>query len=207
VRAEFRAVRSRNVNEKQNPGPWAQTKAALGWIAFVAAALAASVEVFLHKSRTFGERFLGIQAAAVLLIVPFYTVFWEGHDVTPLLAFLAAYVFMCLVARIGGALERRRGGPREHSHYSGYPRVMRFTGRMNERTVKLMIEPMLVLIIGIFTLPASEPLGSYLLLAGFGLSLTVNLNAGYEHRRVLDMHDAAIDQKDIVDQFRDMRGE
>lgn len=193
--------------EQQQQGGLSQSRAFLGWMVFIAGAMSASVEVFLHKPATIGERYLGIQAAAVLLIVPFCTLFWPEHDVTPLYLFLIAYLGMCLVIRIRGLLARRRGGPRVHTYYSGYPRAMRLFGRMSERTVKLAIEPVIVLVIGALTLSVSEPLGAFLLVAGLALSLTVNLSVGYEHRRVLDMHDAAIDQKDIVDEFRDMRGE
>lgn len=193
--------------EQQQQSGLSQSRAFLGWMVFIAGAMSASVEVFLHKSDTFGERYLGIQAAAVLLIVPFCTQFWPGHDVTPLYVFLIAYLSMCLVVRIRGLVARRRGGPRVHTYYSGYPRAMRLFGRMSERTVKLAIEPLIVLVIGSLTLSVSEPLGAYLLVAGLALSLTVNLSVGYEHRRVLDMHDAAIGQKDIVDQFHDLRGE
>lgn len=192
--------------EQQQGGP-SQFRAFVGWAVFIASALSASVEVFLHKPATFGERYLNVQAAAVLLILPFCTLFWPGHDPSPLFLFLMAYLGMCLVIRISGLLARRRGGSRVHTYYSGQPRVMRFTGRISERTVKAIVEPMITFFAGVLILPASEPLGGYLMLAAAALLMTVQLSIGYDRRRVLDMHDAAIDQKDIVDQFRDLRGE
>lgn len=192
---------------QQNPSGQLQVRTVLSWCAFVCAVLAASVEVFLHRSRSFGERYLGLQAAAAIPIILLFTTFWPDHDVSPLLVLLIAYVFMCALARIGVVLRRRQDGQREHTYYNGRPRVMRFVGRIGERTVKLIVEPMLVFLVGVFTLPASEPLGGYLMLASFGLLVSVHLSAGYEETRALEMHDALISQQQVVERFRDLRGD
>lgn len=198
-----------NMNQEQNPnqnqsGPM-QFKAFLSWVVFIAGALATSVEVFLH--RRFGERYLGFQAAVVLLIVPFYSLFWEGRDPTPLLQFLVAYVVMCALARIGIMARLRRGGAQEHSRYNGYPRLMAITRRISERTFKLVVEPLLVFFVGVFTMPTSEPLGSYLMLAALGLLISTQLTAGYQRIRALDMYDAYMNHNEVAQGFRDMRGE
>ncbi len=188
------------------PGPIEHTKAVLSWIAFAAGVLAVSVEVFLHRSRTFGERYLGMQAAAVMLVVLFYGACWEGHDVSPLLGFLLAYLFMCFVVRIGGLIERRRTGVWEHSLYNGFPRILRLMPWLGEHRAKLYVEPMLVFLVGVFTMPLNEPLGGYLILASMGLLLSVNLTVGYERTRAMDMNDAAIEQRDLAERFRERRG-
>jgi hypothetical protein len=196
-----------NMNQDQNQVPSGpmQFKTFLSWVVFIAGALAASLEVFLH--RRFGERYLGLQAAVVLLIVPFYSLFWEGYDPTPLLQFLLAYVVMCALARIGIMARLRRGGAQEHSRYNGFPRLMAITRRISERTIKCVVEPMLVFFVGVFTMPTSEPLGGYLMLAALGLLISTQLTAGYERIRALDMYDAYVNQNQVAQDFRDMRGE
>lgn len=54
-------------------------KSGAGWIAFFSGALAVSVEVFSRRIGTFGERYIGLQAAAIVLLLPFYTLLWPGH--------------------------------------------------------------------------------------------------------------------------------
>lgn len=194
-----------NMNPQQGDSRMERLKNAIGWIAFISGTLAVSVEVFLH--RRLGARYLGLQAAAVILLVPLYSLFWEGHDVAPLAQFLAVYLVMCFFHRIGNAARSRRGGAQEHTRYTGYPRLMRLLPRTSERTVKLVIEPIIVFLVGTFTLPASEPLGSYLMLASAGLIVSTHLSAGYERTRALDMHDASIDQRQLAEDFHGMRGE
>lgn len=180
-----------------------QFKVCIGWLLFVAQALAVSVEVFLHKR--FGERFLGLQAAAACAVIFFFPIFWEGHDVTPLIAFLVAYLCMCAFARAHMAVGARRQGQREHSYYTGWPHCMRFAGRMGEETVKCIIEPMLVFLTGVFVMPWSEPLGGYLMLASLGLFISTNVTRGQDRTRLLDMNDALIEQRKVAERFREMQ--
>lgn len=72
-------------------------------------------------------------------------------------------------------------------------------------TVKSIIEPAVVFLVGVFMMPVSEPLGSYLMLASSGLLLSVNLLVGYERMRAMDMQDAAIEQRDLAESLRNGR--
>jgi hypothetical protein len=182
-----------------------QFKGFVSWFAFVCRALAVSVEVFLHRTGTFGERYLGVQSAAAALIIFLYPAFWTGQDFEPLMVFLCAYVFMCACVRAGIVRRRVRGGPQEHSFYTGRPRIMRVTGRMAESHVKAVVEPILVWIVGGFVTAVSEPLGCFLLFAGCGLLVSVNLSLRYDRLRALDMNDALVDQRRIAEQWREMR--
>lgn len=175
----------------------------VSWSLFVCQALAVSVEVFLHRSRSFGERYMGLQAGAAILVIFFYPVFWPEHDATPMVGFLFAYLAMCAIVRVC-VVTRRRGSEPQHTHYTGRPRIMRITGRLSELTVKRGVEPMLLFLSGVFTLPASEPLGSYLMLAAFGLFVSVNLSLAFERTRALDMRDAYLEQRGVAERFREM---
>lgn len=194
-----------NMNQQQPTSHMEQFRSMVGWLTFVSGALAASVEVFLHRSRTIGERYLGLQATAVIAIVLLYSLFWEGYDVMPLLRFLGMFLFMCFLARVGAAARRRRGGPQEHTRYTGFPRVCSVFRRLSERTAKMVVEPMLVFLAGAFVMPVSEPLGGYLMLASVGLLISVHMSVGYDRVRALDMNDASIDQRQIAERFREMR--
>lgn len=194
-----------NMDQGHGPSGPERLKTALGWVAFIAGALAISVEVFLHRSRTFGGRYVGMQAAAVILIVPLYSMFWEGYELMPLMRFLGAFLFMCFLVRLGGLARRSRDGQEFHSRYTGYPRLMRLMPRADERKVKGALEPLLVFFAGIFASPTSEPLGGYLILASVGLAVSVQFSVGYERQRVIDMNDAYLEQRYIAERFREMR--
>lgn len=194
------------MNQEQAQSNLDPTKAILGAVNFACRSMAATVEVFLHKSRSFGERYLGLQAAAGVLCLFFYTAFWRYGDIRPVLGFLVVYLIALAMARFG-VMSRVRGGEQVHSFYTGAPRIMRWMGRMSEETVKRLVEPMLVFVIGVFVLQASEPLGTYLMLAGFALFASVNLAAGFDRMRAMDMNDAFLEQRNVAEQFREMRGQ
>src|ERR1700759_4854793 len=100
--------------QDNNPAAW-------GLALLLVSACAASVEVFLH--RRFGERYLGVQAAAVLLLIPGYCLGWQGYNVQPMFLLWIAYLLMCLAHRVGGLIARWRG-ERGHSYYTGWPHAM-----------------------------------------------------------------------------------
>lgn len=186
-----------------NPDP---TKAVLGALNFACRSMAATVEVFLHKSRSFGERYLGLQAAAGVRCLFFYTAFWRYGDIRPVLGFLVLYLVALAMARFG-IMSRVRGGEEVHSFYTGAPRIMRWMRGMSEETVKRIVEPMLVFLIGVFVMQANDPLGTYLMLASFALFATGNLAAGFDRMRAMDMNDAYLEQRNVAEQFREMRGQ
>ncbi|MEM7398088.1 MAG: hypothetical protein AAF354_04015, partial [Pseudomonadota bacterium] len=74
----------------QRMGLREQYAAATGWLGLACQVLEASVAVFLR--RRFGRRYLGGQAAAVLLLVPLWSLGWQEHDPTPLWWFLGLYL-------------------------------------------------------------------------------------------------------------------
>lgn len=181
--------------------------AILGWLHFLCRSLAAMAEVFLHKPGSFGQRYLGLPAAAALLVGFFYTAFFRGQDIRPVLLFLGLYLVMCAIVRIAVAMRVRRGGSQGHSLYSGTPLAMRFAGGLSEETVKRIIEPMLVFVVGTLFMAASQPLGTLLMLASFGLFASTNLAAGFHRTRALDAHDALLDQQQVGEHLNEMRGQ
>ena len=178
----------------------------VGYVVFAARSLAVSVEVFLHRPDSFGERYLGLQAGAAMLAIFFWPVLCErGHDPGPLLIFLLTYVAMCATVKSRLAIRRKRNLAQPHSRYTGTPRLMRFMGRMDEAKVKCMVEPLFTFVVGCVVLSVSPPLGGYLMCAALGLSISNNLAERFERERATDMNDAYLDQRRSVERFRDLR--
>jgi hypothetical protein len=171
---------------------------------FICRVLAVSVEVFLHKGM--GERYLGLQAAAVLLLVPVYSLFWPGYDLRPLMLFLPAYLVMCFVARAGIAARLKRG-EHCHSHYTGWPHGIKPGTKCSELTAKRVVEPAIVMMAGFLLRQFNPPLGTYLMFAAAGLLISVSASDAEQRTRSLDINDAVIDQEQVADRFREMRSE
>jgi hypothetical protein len=165
---------------------------------------AVAVEVFLH--RRFGERYLGGQAAAVLLLIPLYCLGWQGYNLQPMFQLWVAYLLMCLLHRVDGLVARWRG-ERGHSYYTGWPHAIWLLRWMNEVTIKRLIEPLLLLGGGYLLRQENAPLGTFLMIGGACLFLSVTLAEQQERARTLDLNDAVIDQQQVAERFRAMRGE
>lgn len=196
------------MHDNQSEGLFEGYRRFLGGIAFVARAFAVSVEVFLHRADTFGERYLGLQAGAALLLIFFWPVLCEPHhDATPMLCFAGLFVLSCMLVRVRVFLRRRRGGPQPHTRYSGTPELLQRFKRLDEVKAKQTVEPFLTFIVGAVMLNFSPPLGGYLMIASAGLLISNGLAAEYERRRVSDMHDSYLEQRGVAERFRDMRGE
>lgn len=196
------------MNDQQSAGPLDGFRKFMVLIAFVARAFAVSVEVIWHRADTFGERYLGLQAGAALLLIFFWPVLCEPHhDPAPMFCFAGLFVLSCMLVRVRVFLRRRRGGPQPHTRYSGTPELLQRFKRLDEGKVKQTVEPFLTFIVGAIMLNFSPPLGGYLMIASAGLLISNGLAAEYERRRVSDMHDAYLEQRGVAERFRDMRGE
>lgn len=178
-----------------------QGGAGAGFILLVARALACSVEVFLHKSSSFGERYLGAQAALAALIIFIFPALAPRGNPMPMMWFLGAYLFMCAAARAGTVKRRARGELGPHTFYTGTPRLM---GRLGEKAVKGVVEPMVVWITAAILSEFCPMLAGYLAVAGFGLLVSVQLTLASERKRMLDMHDAYMEQRRTAEDWRAM---
>jgi hypothetical protein len=178
----------------------------VGGVAFVARSLAVSVEVILHKANSFGERYLGLQAGAAILLIFFWPALCDPrHDPEPMLIFLVFIITRCIAVRFGLAFRRWLGLSQPHTRYSGTPWLMRFTGRMDEVKVKSVVEPFFTFAVGAVTLAVSPPLGGFLMVAALGLMISTRLVAGYERERARNMHDAYLDQRRVLDRLNELR--
>jgi hypothetical protein len=116
--------------------------------------------------------------------------------------FAGAFLFMCGAASSSAKARRRRGELGPHSMYTGTPILM--GKRQRETTVKGAIEPVVVWVAAAVTSAFSPLLAGYLALAGFGLLVSVNITLAAERKRMLDMHDAYMEQRRAAEEWRSM---
>ncbi|MBX3396697.1 MAG: hypothetical protein KF841_15175 [Phycisphaerae bacterium] len=183
-----------------------ETRNAFGILVFIARAMAVTVEVFLHRADSFGERYLGLQVIGGMVMIVFWPILCDpGYPPEPLLIFLATFILMCVAVRLRTNRRITRDCPQPHSRYNGTPRLMRITGITSEVTVKRVVEPIVMWLTGAFMLSVSPPLGGYLMVTAGSLFITNSLTDGYERRRAVDMHDAYLEQRNVAERFRDMK--
>lgn len=165
---------------------------------------AVSLEMFLH--RNLGERYLGLQAGLALLLMSFYSLYWQGYDARAFIWFMVLYLAMWVKARWENSAARRRGEV-YHSRYTGWPSVVGPKTKFSERTAKRYVEPGFVLAFGL-TLRGfwgEMPLGTYLVIGSVFLFLSVQLSATVTRAQEMDLNDAVIEQEYIAEQFRETR--
>lgn len=196
-----------NQPQPQQPSNTQKVQGCVSWLALGFQGLALSVEVFLHKSNSFGSRYFGLRLLAAAIILFFFPVFVKEYDPRPVWDFLIIFLVICAVIRIRTAFRNRKGVLVYHSYYSGTPRIMRFIRKLPEERVKAIIEPVIVWVCGIFTLIWNPSLGLYFLVAGVCLAAKVHLSINAQRVRSLDMNDSYLDQTHFMDRWRNMRGD
>jgi hypothetical protein len=193
-----------SVGPRENAGPLQSMRGTLNVALFVVRSWATSLEVFLH--RDIGERYLGWNAAAVLVLVPLYMLGWEGYDARPMEGFLLAFLGMCAVSRMAIFRRRLQGGSC-HSLYTGWPRFLGAKAKITELRMKQVYEPIGVFVLGLTFRDYEGPLATYLMIGAVCLFISVSASGTLERIRSLDLNDAVIEQELAAERFRGMRGD
>lgn len=197
------------MRQQPQTDPFDGTRNAIGLLLLICRAFACSVELFWHQLGSLGERyFFGLQTgiAAVLIVLwpalcrPVYGFNWDFF-------FLGSYFIACCSHKARIAERVKRGGPQPHSRHTGTPWLTRLLPRVGEARIKSFVEPMLTFLIGaVVAGTLSPPVGGFLMAASLGLLISNNIGNGTEQQRALDMHDAYLDQRSVIDRFRNGRG-
>jgi len=174
---------------------------AASFLVLAAQALAAPVEVCIRTK--FGSRYFGVPSFLGFLIVPMWMLFWPESDSQPIFIFWCFYVLMQIRARIESMVLVARGKV-VHSRYNGWPRLAVIFKKKSEKKLK-ELEPWLVIACGLLTLAFSEPLGSYLIVAGVALMCNGWVIESVERARAIQIHDALLEQQQMAQRVREIQ--
>lgn len=177
----------------------------LGVFFFIVRTFGVTVEVFLRRSDSFGQRYFGLQAAVGFVLILFWPVLWREHSAGPMLIFLALYWLALLTARVRTKARVRRGGLQPHTLFNGTPTLQKVWRRSSEHRIKTVIEPLYVCLIALCMAIVSVPLAAYLALAGLCAAASSGMSGALQHRRTMDLHDGFLEQRDTAESFRRMR--
>ena len=161
------------------------------------------METFLHRG--FGHRYMESRAGWGLCVLLGFTLCWEEHDVGPLVWFAAMYFALNLLHRLGYAWRRFR---RElvHSGYTGWPHLHFLAPRLDERQIKMWVEPPLAMLAGSFICAANQPLGVFILIGGFILFGKNGNERDRDWQRVVAINDSLIESQLATERFRGVAG-
>lgn len=173
---------------------------------FVIRAWATSIEVFIRGG--FGSRYLGLQAAGVLLLAPMYCMVKKVTDTDQLLWWLCLYLGMCFFHKQSCKVRQKRGDIC-HSYYDGVPVLRRFMPflKCSDITFKRFIEPCVVVGLGALAVPGDEPFGMYVVIGGLCMGFLANACSVQEEVRLTDLNDSILDQQALAERLRQSRAD
>jgi hypothetical protein len=184
--------------------PFEDAKRAFNFVAFAAQVLSHPVEVFLRTR--FGSQYFGVASIVAFFTIPMWMLFFPTESPVGISAFWLLYLVMQLRARIeSGRLAAK--GEAGHSRYNGAPRLARAFKSLPESKIKAAIEPLAVFLTALAVMEGSAPLGSYLIAAAFALAFNNALLDAVTKARVRELNDSLIEQQQLAERFREMRGE
>lgn len=184
------------------PQPWQNANLPL----FVIRTWATSIYVFIRGG--FGSRFLGLQAAAVLLLAPLYASVKRVTDLDTMCFYLCMYLAMCFLHKQISRRRQRLNIP-SHSFYDGFPCLRRFFPwvKCSEVTFKRFVEPVVVIALGIAMVPSDEPFGMYIVTGGLCMAFLASAYSVQEQARLDDLNDSILDQQALAERLRESRGD
>ena len=192
-------------NNSQTPDMLEDGRKGMNFLLLIIRAWAISLEVFLHHRM--GARYPGNAGALVLVFVPFYILWWEEYDVTPMFFFMLAYLTMCVVHRLASIRRRLQKREMGHSHYNGIPLIWRFFRHQTECQVKLILQPALIFMYGILVAALNRPLGYYILGGTICMAASTAISMAIDRHETMNLHDSLIEQQMLAKRFREERGE
>lgn len=193
--------------QQQPEGLWTpvqDAKRAFSFLAFASQVLAYPVEVWLRTGM--GPQYGGVTALVALFAVPMWSVFFPGESPTGLWLFWLGFLVMQLRARIETTRMIAKGEV-IHSRYNGWPRLARAFKSMPESRIKAAIEPLAVFLTALAVMEGSAPLGTYLIAAALALAFNNALIDAVSKARARELNDALIEQQQLAERFRQMRGD
>lgn len=192
------------MQNEQKREPFADEKAAFGFVLLLLETYAFSVKPLLHDRM--GSRAFGLPAALVLLLIPIHAMCWyepRGPNLIPMWYACCIYSIICVFHGLNRVCRRLRRIPEaNHSAYDGRPFICYAFPRLSELAVKCWIEPIAVTCIGLTVIDSNRPLGSFIAMAGCSLWLSYAVQIKAANEDALDLRDQLMETKLRADRFR-----
>ena len=153
---------------------------------------AVTLQFLMH--REFGERYiLGWRTLFGGVLIGAFWMGWDGYERQP----LELYGWTCAllaVCHLALAFDRRRRGKGDHSFYNGWPMALPEALTRFERPFKVVVEPALAYVAGMYLREWNQALGCYVMFAAGCLFFNGLMLRAVDRRRRLDIEDAMVEQ-------------
>jgi hypothetical protein len=178
-------------------------------MAGIASAGATFAEVLMFR-KNFGCRyFQGLRSFWAFLLVPAFSLFWQGYDLRLLYGVWLLFIVRCAyhkrAARRRETRSLRDGSPLAHSMYNGACVLAPRFPRLGEIEIKRKVEPVVMMLMGLSALIISAPVGWLFIWCAVAMYVHTSLIDQYDRQRTLDVLDAAWDSEQIAARVRDRR--
>jgi hypothetical protein len=155
------------------------------------------VQVWLHRPGTWGDRFANYQLVIGFIAMwAFGPLCFAQDSQCGMTVFCLLTTAMLLVHRLAGHWNRRAIA-QTHSHYSGTPWLPG-----DEMRVKTKLEPLLLICVGPVVIGFYPPLGTYLLLTGIALAISMAWQAAAHNARIRSIRDSKIEQEWLMGEMK-----
>ena len=178
-------------------------------LAGIAGAGATFAEVLMFR-KDFGCRyFQGLRTFWAFLLVPAFSLFWQGYDLRLLYGLWLLFIVRCAYHKHAARRRETRsletGAPLEHSLYNGVSVLWPRFPKLSERDVKRKAEPAVMMLFGLGSLLISPPVGWLFIWCAVAMYVHTALIDQYDRQRTLDVLDAAWDSEQIAARIRERR--
>jgi hypothetical protein len=185
------------MNSPQQREPFQDIRTGFNIFSHLVNGYATAIVPFFRKD--FGTAFFGLNALVAVLVM---MVFGGMENDDTMLRYMFLWFLFVAAHRLDAGRAHRKGRV-IHSRYTGDNWLAsKLFSKAKHRTVQLLIEPALCLVVGVLICPHSPGIGKFLILGAFAVLVFNGSQRALMEQRVRNMHDAHIEQQATAQMFR-----
>jgi hypothetical protein len=189
-------MRNQQPQQQQRP-PFQDVRDGLNVLWWVVNGYATGILPFIRKD--FGINFFGLNALIAIGVMIGFGAMENSDD---MLRYIFVWLVFVAAQRLDAARSVRKGRI-IHTRYSGDSWLAyKLAPKSKHKTVHMLIEPAICLIVGALIVPYSPGVGKYLIVGCFALLMSNGFQRAVTQQRVQQMHDAHIEQQQTARMFR-----
>jgi hypothetical protein len=181
---------------QQPKQPFDDIRTGFNFVSWLISGYATAILPFLRKD--FGADFFGLNALVAAVVMILFGAMEHSDDLLP---YLFIWIVFVAAHRLD-AYRNHRKGRIIHSRYVGDNWFASKLPPTKHKTVQMVIEPVVCLLVGALICPYSPGIGKFLIVGAFAVMLFNGTQRAVMQRRVRRMHDAHIEQQTTARMFR-----
>jgi hypothetical protein len=186
-----------NQQRQQPQGPFQDLRLGLNLFTHAVDGYATGILPFMR--RDFGTSFFGFNAVVAVIVMLIFGALENSDD---MLRYMFLWMLFVLAQRLD-SYRLIRQGKVIHTGFAGESFLAhKLVPKARRKTVQMLIEPAICLIVGAFICPYSPGVGKYLIVGAFAVMVFNGILRANAEQRVRQMNDAYIEQRATARMFR-----